>query len=105
MIQLCVTADPAHFPDCSKADALKRTVPASARTVRLEGLAPGSYAVSLFHDENQNGRLDTLFGIPREGFGFSRNPVVRFGPPRFDAARFEMTAPTTEQAIRLRYLL
>src|SRR5215470_15518222 len=37
---------------------------------QFTGLAPGTYAVSVFHDENSNGRLDTNFmGIPREGVG------------------------------------
>src|SRR5215469_286634 len=38
------------------------------------GIAPGTYAVSVFHDENSNGKLDTNFmGIPREGVGASNN--------------------------------
>ena len=33
-------------------------------------IEPGTYAVSVFHDENSNGKLDTNFlGIPREGVG------------------------------------
>ena len=36
------------------------------------GIEPGTYAVSVFHDENSNGKLDTNFlGIPREGVGAS----------------------------------
>ena len=70
-----------------------------------DGLASGAYAVSLFHDENGNGRLDTILGIPREGFGFSRNPPIRFGPPRFDAARFAVTSGEAAQQVRLKYLL
>src|SRR5215472_2287169 len=38
------------------------------------GIAPGTYAISVFHDENSNGKLDTKFmGIPREGVGASNN--------------------------------
>jgi uncharacterized protein (DUF2141 family) len=34
------------------------------------GVAPGRYAVSVFHDENSNGKMDTnLVGIPREVVG------------------------------------
>ena len=59
---------------------------ANAGGVRIAGLGRGDYAVSVIHDENNNAKLDTFAGIPREGFGFSRNPAIRFGPPKFSAA-------------------
>ena len=35
-------------------------------------LAPGEYALCVYHDINSNGELDTnLVGIPKEPFGFS----------------------------------
>lgn len=106
LIRICLTRDPAHFPGCDDDPvAQKRTVPASQTALRFDGLASGAYAVSLFHDENGNGRLDTILGIPREGFGFSRNPPIRFGPPRFDAARFAVTSGEAAQQVRLKYLL
>lgn len=105
VVQLCLTRDPVSFPGCSgDTSAVKRSVPAGERTVRIEGLATGSYAVALFHDENGNGRLDTRLGIPREGFGFSRNPPVYFGPPSFAAARFPVASGATGQQVRLKYL-
>jgi len=73
--------------------------------VRFRNLPSGDYALSIIHDENANGKLDTFAGIPREGFGFSGNPRIRFGPPKFDEARFTVTAGRNEQAIRVRYLL
>jgi uncharacterized protein (DUF2141 family) len=49
------------------------------------GIAVGKYAVSVFHDENSNGKLDSNFlGIPREGVGASNNAKGHFGPPKFD---------------------
>lgn len=106
LIRICLTRDPAHFPGCDDDPAaLKRTVPAAQNTLSFDGLPSGTYAVSLFHDENSNGKLDTLVGIPREGFGFSRNPPIRFGPPRFAAARFPVTSGDTQQQVRLKYLL
>jgi len=45
------------------------------------GVAPGRYAVSVFHDENSNGKMDTNFiGIPREGVGASNNAKGHLGP-------------------------
>lgn len=106
MLRLCLTADRANFPDCKDdAHAITRSVNADTGTIVIEGLTPGTYALSLIHDENGNARLDTLAGIPREGFGFSRNPVILFGPPRFSAARFTLESGVNEQDVRMRYLL
>ena len=106
VFHVCVTAQQKHFPDCSKDKAaIKRTVPAGSRPLLLAGLAPGRYAVTLFHDENNNQRLDTLLGIPREGFGFSRNPVVRFGAPKFRQVDIQLAPGINRQTLRLQYLL
>ena len=59
----------------------------------------------MFHDENGNGRLDTLLGVPREGFAFSRNPPLRLGPPEFDEASVTIADRDVEAPVRLRYLL
>lgn len=54
----------------------------------VSDLPYGSYAISVFHDENSDGKLDTgLFGIPTEDYGFSNNPAATFGPPSFQAAK------------------
>lgn len=106
VLRLCLTRDPDNFPSCvDDARAFTATVPASAATARFEGLAPGSYALAVIHDENRNAKLDTMLGIPREGFGFSNNPVIGFGPPRFAAARFAVAGETTRESVRIRYLL
>lgn len=106
VIQMCVTSDPARFPSCvDDAHAVTRVVPATTRGVVIDGLPYGSYAVSVIHDENANRKLDTFAGIPREGFGFSRNPAIRFGPPRFDDARFAFGSGAPTQHVKVKYLL
>ncbi|WP_343227949.1 DUF2141 domain-containing protein [Stakelama flava] len=105
-VLLCLTASAAHFPDCADdPNAIRRSVPAAQHVIRFDALAPGTYAVSVIHDENGNSRLDTFAGIPREGFGFSRNPAVHFGPPRFAAVRFVLGADTANQDIKIQYIL
>ena len=106
VIHACMTRDPAHFPNC-KGDphALKQTVPANVRRIRFTGVPAGRYALSVFHDENANQKLDTFVGIPKEGFGFSRNPLVRFGPPRFDKVSIELAGGFARTSVRLQYLL
>jgi uncharacterized protein (DUF2141 family) len=106
-VHLCMTKSPDHFPNCGDDQAaVKRSIPATTATrIDFSGIAPGSYALSVIHDENRNGRLDTLLGIPREGFGFSRNPVIRFGPPRFAQVRFDAGSGLNRQTVRMQYLL
>jgi uncharacterized protein (DUF2141 family) len=69
------------------------------------GTAPGTYAVSVFHDENSNGKLDTNFmGIPREGVGASNNAKGHFGPPKFEAAAFQFSGGRLDLKITINYL-
>jgi len=47
--------------------------------VAFTDLHDGVYAVSVFHDENENQKLDKDFvGIPKEGYGASNNPKKRW---------------------------
>ena len=105
-ILICLTSNADKFPDC-RGDATARTltISASASHARFSNLAAGTYAVSMIHDENANGRMDMRLFLPREGFGFSRNPAIGMGPPRFTSASFTVGAGTVEQAVRIRYLL
>ena len=107
LIQLCLTRDPAHFPDCEGDPTARRlTAPAhAAGHIALPGVPAGDYALSVIHDENANGRLDTRFGIPSEGVGFSRNPRLMFGPPSFAAARFALASGSADQKVTVKYFL
>lgn len=105
MIQLCLTADRTAFPDCKKGHAIKRTVAASSPRLHFTDLPAGNYAIAVIHDENGNAKLDTFMGIPREGFGFSRNPGIGFGPPGFDKVAFALGSDAGKQQVRIRYLL
>ena len=66
----------------------------------FSGVQPGTYAVSVFHDENSNGKLDTNFlGIPREGVGASNDARGHMGPPKFDGAQFQFSTITCRGAL------
>lgn len=106
-VRVCVWRQGEGFPNCAKGQDVRMLSAPAAPEVRLavEGLAPGSYAVSVIHDENGNRKLDrSLIGIPTEGVGFSRNPRFTFGPPPFAKARFDAATEAT-QTIRIRYFL
>ena len=69
------------------------------------GIAPGTYAVSAFHDENSNGKLDTNFmGIPREGVAASNDARGRLGPPKFNDAAFKVSGDQVNLKITITYL-
>ena len=61
--------------------------------------------MSVFHDENCNGKLDTKFmGIPREGVGASNDARGHMGPPKFDAAAFQFSGGRADLKITINYL-
>ena len=104
----CMTSDERRFPRCRDvAGSYKANAAASDSVVlHFAGVSPGTYAIALLHDENENGRADrALTLIPREGFGFSRDAAVRMGPPDFEDAAFAVGSAPINQTIRMRYLL
>lgn len=106
VLRICLTNAQSGFPECGGSGwILRRTISAATPHLRLEGLPPGNYALAVIHDANDNAKLDTMLGIPREGFGFSQNPAIRFGPPSFSAAEFAVAPGAQIQQVRIRYLL
>lgn len=70
----------------------------------FEDMAPGRYAVAVYHDVNGNGTLDTIPpGLPKEPYGFS-NDIGRLRPPDFDAALVRVEGET-EIIVKVRPLL
>ncbi len=68
------------------------------------GLKPGNYAVALYADKNNDGKLNTNFlGIPSEGYGFSNNPKARTRAPKFTEASFNLSQNKTIK-ITMQYL-
>ncbi len=73
--------------------------------VVFESLPPGEYAISVFHDENKNGKMDTnFFGIPKEGVGASNDARGHLGPPHYKDAKFRFNGNDQSVIINLVYL-
>ncbi len=106
-VLVCVTANPRFFPDCSKdPKSFRATVPArDSAQVSFRGIAQGTYAIALVHDENGNSKMDMAIFLPKEGFGFSRNPAIVTGPPKFKAAAFAINAAEVSQHVKMKYML
>ena len=105
-VLVCLTANPKEFPDCTDdKHAVRMAVDADhAAHFSIAAPGPGTYAIALVHDENTNNKMDMRLFLPREGFGFSRNPAIGMGAPKFRSASFAVSGETP-QAIRMKYLL
>jgi uncharacterized protein (DUF2141 family) len=77
----------------------------SSNEATFANIPYGTYAVSVLHDENGNGRMDKNFiGIPKEGFGVSNNPKIRRGPPSYNESLFTLNASQLELIVSMNYL-
>ena len=103
-VRLALYDDPKTFRK-EELSLRRADLPAQAGTVsfRLEGLAPGRYAVIAYHDADGNGEMNRLMGmIPTEGYGLSTNPKV-LGKPEFADAAFELPAQGLRLEVGLKY--
>ena len=73
--------------------------------VRVEGVPPGVYAAQVYHDRNDNERVDRSrpFGLPTEEVGFSNNAPVGLRGPRWAGASFTHEAAEQQLAVRLHH--
>lgn len=108
VVRACMTRDANRFPRCQNStQGYSVVVPAGeATTLHFTDVVPGTYAIALLHDENENGKADRVLGMmPREGFGFSNDAPVNMGPPAFSEAAITVGAASQRQTIRMRYML
>jgi len=71
-------------------------ITAKKATAIFKDIENGVYAISVFHDENDNKKLDTnFFGIPKEPIGTSNDAKGFMGPPKFKDAKFSLTKDIT----------
>ena len=108
--QICLSlfnAQPGFPHDGNKAiktDCIEITD--TQETVNFSNLEPGNYAVAVFHDINHDGILNfNWLGIPTEGFGFSRNPYILTGLPKFEDSAVMVTDLETNIEVKLKYIL
>src|SRR5690606_16285288 len=89
-VQFAIYDAPEHFPTRNGRVAKGGAPATEAGTIiRVPALKAGTYAVAVFHDENDNDSFDqNFFGLPLEDYGFSNDARGFLGPPSFDAAAF-----------------
>jgi len=92
------------FPRAPLAIASARMRARQEATFTFHDLAPGMYAISAYHDENDNGKLDAdAIGFPTEGLGFSNDARITTGPPAFAKAAFELRDEKKKVSVKVLY--
>ena len=89
-----------------KKDYKKKTAKIDHNTssVTFKNLPKGRYAVNILHDENENGKIDKKFILPKEGIGFSNYTSIGFtNKPKFSKASFELDS-NKEVNIKIIYM-
>lgn len=83
-------------------------VPVTGRKVEavFDNVTPGTYALFVLHDANNNNKMDKNFvGIPKEGYGASRNKLPFAAAPTFGDNKFSVQNNSAVRlSIRLRNL-
>ena len=107
-IRVALFRDGKGFPNDASQAVHTQAADIDPQTLSAQGvfanLPAGVYAVSVFHDENMNQKLDKNFmGVPKEGYGASNNPKKKMGPPNFDETKFELGGTGQFVEIKLMY--
>lgn len=92
----------AGFPGDPKKACASKFAAAQQGRMRFvfEAIPAGEFAVSMIHDENSNRTLDRNFlGIPKEGWGTSRDAKANFGPPSYSDAVLKLAAGERKQVV------
>lgn len=93
------TNDPLYSLEFSKEDLKNGMV------ICRFALPAGTYAFSLLDDENEDNEMNfNILGIPKEGYGFSKDARINFlTPPDFDACKLTLSQGTNAFKLRTRY--
>ena len=89
-LRLAIFSGESGFPHHQNAlHRITVSVKESMDSILLPPLPVGDYAIAVFHDVDDNGRLNrAALGYPTEPYGFSNNARSTFGPPDYGSAEF-----------------
>ena len=89
------TKDPIH--------AVVLTVDSTTVIWKEQDLPFGEYAIAVYHDKNENGKIDTnILGIPKEDYGFSNDARGRFGPASWNDSKFTVDTKSYSTEINIK---
>lgn len=90
-IRVAVFANAADFEEEKNAVYNEAIALTSTATIyrRLPLSGRSSYGIAVYHDLNNNGKLDrNSLGIPKEPYAFSKNPSAKWQAPAFSEIAF-----------------
>jgi uncharacterized protein (DUF2141 family) len=98
-------ATPSKFLNGTQVDVMKKVKASTAPiTVVFDNLAPGTYAIGAYHDENSNDHMDTNFiGLPTEGYALSNGVRAVIAKPTFQQAAFTVDDSGAAVTLQIRY--
>ncbi|MGL5111824.1 MAG: DUF2141 domain-containing protein [Flavobacterium sp.] len=68
-------------------------IKSNSATIMFSDLPKATYTIMVYHDENNNGKLDKNFiGMPKEPVACSNNAKGFMGPPKYEGAKFNLVA-------------
>jgi uncharacterized protein (DUF2141 family) len=104
-VEVSVYDSPEQWPSGTSVADVKEAAKPGAVTFTIRDLPPGTYAITAFHDENSNGKLDTnFFGFPLEGFAFSNDVHPFLSSPAFKAVAVQLGASNETITMHMQYL-
>lgn len=106
VVLLSLFGSPEGYPSDPTKAIIKLSIPLKQLQlpIIIKSLKPGSYAIALLHDEDENGKmLTSIIGLPKEGYGFSNNVMGLAGPPSFQKASFHVSSTVSTITLRVRY--
>ena len=69
------------------------TIKTNSASVTFSDVPKGEYTVMVYHDINNNGKLDKSFiGMPKEPVACSNNAKGFMGPPKYEDAKFTIAS-------------
>lgn len=65
----------------------------TSETIVIKDLPKGTYAISMYHDKNSDGKCNlNFFGIPTEPYAFSNNFRPKLSAPTFKDCEFALSS-------------
>lgn len=102
--QACIFQNALAFEKMNALQCVMATIKDKKSLLSFSGLPDGSYAIFVFHDRNNNRKMDKNFlGIPKEGYGASSNKLPFASAPKFSENKFHLSSQSSLKLnIRLR---
>ena len=86
-------------------DSQMLTAKTGSAQMTFKDLPAGEYAVRMFHDENNNQKMETnMFGMPTEGYGYSNEAVGNMGPAKYKKMAFTIAEEDTKVSTKVKMI-